>query len=115
VARVDVHHGEGQRRRPECLLCDSKEDDGVLAAGKEERWAFKLGGDLSHDEDGFRLEHFEDGIVLDRDEGFLGGHRAASATGTRSRASRKSMIRATHASRVSWPVGRSSSGFAGGS
>ena len=56
VARVDVHDGEREPGRPEGLLGEAQEHDGVLAAREEEHGPLELGGHLAHDEDGLRLE-----------------------------------------------------------
>ena len=56
VAGVDVHDREGELGRPEGLLREAQQHDGVLAAGEEQHGPLELGGHLAHDEDGLRLE-----------------------------------------------------------
>ena len=72
MARVDVHHGEREARRPEGLLRQAQQHDRVLAAREEQHRTLPLGGDLAHDVDRLGLECVEVGEASD---GLL-GHEA---------------------------------------
>ena len=61
VARVDVQHREGDRRRPEGLRREVEHDDGVLAAAEEQRRTLELARHLADDEDRLGLERVEVG------------------------------------------------------
>ena len=56
VARVDVHHGEGQRQRGERLLRHAQQRDRVLAAAEQEHRPGQLGDNFADHERGFGLE-----------------------------------------------------------
>ena len=79
VARVDVHHGERDARRPERLLGEPQHHDGVLAAREQQHRPLELGGDLTHDEDRFVLELVEMGALL------RGGHACLTCWGPQCR------------------------------
>ena len=66
MARVDVHHREGELAGAERLLGEPQEDDRVLPAGEEKDGAFELGGKLAHDVNRLRLELVE---VAEMDRG----------------------------------------------
>jgi hypothetical protein len=61
VARVDVHHREGELARSEGLLRQAQEHDRVLAAREEEHRPLELGRELAHDVNRLRLELVEVG------------------------------------------------------
>ncbi len=56
VAGVHVEKRHRDVRRAERLLRQAQQADGILAAGKEQGRALELGGDLTHDVDGFGFQ-----------------------------------------------------------
>ncbi len=59
VARVDVHDGKRQPRRPECLFGQAEHDDRVLATGEQQHRTLELGSHLPDDVDGLRLDRLK--------------------------------------------------------
>ena len=49
VAGLDVQERHGNVRGAERFFREAQQADGILAAGKEQGGAFKLGGDFAHD------------------------------------------------------------------
>ena len=64
VPGVDVHHREGQRRRPEGLGRQMQHDDRVLAAGEEQNGPLEAGRHLPDDVDRLRLQGAQVGQLV---------------------------------------------------
>jgi hypothetical protein len=64
MPRVDVDEREREAGGPECLLGQPHQDDGILAAGKQQDRPFELRGNLAHDVNRFGFELLEMALTI---------------------------------------------------